>query len=55
MEFTKWLIRLKHAFIAAGYSRNNFRLDREGFRPFFNEGLSPIEMVLLDMEEGGEL
>lgn len=53
--FTDWMIRLKHAFIAIGYStNNNLKLDRKDFKPFYDQGLSPIETALTDLDEGGE-
>ena len=56
MKFTNWLIQLKHAMIAAGYFKGNrvVRLDRNAFKPLYDSGFTPIEAVLIDMEEGGE-
>lgn len=55
--YARWLARLKHAFIAAGYFRYNqhgIRIDQKAFRPFYEDGYTPIETALIDLEEGGE-
>lgn len=35
--------------------KNNVRLDWNAFKHFYEDGLTPIESALIDIEEGGEL
>lgn len=57
--YTEWLIRLKHLFIGVGMmNRQNKHYtnvpDRKAFRPFYEDGLSPFQVLNIEIEEGWE-
>lgn len=55
LSYTIWLIRLKYCLIGQGVMTSNRHHkntpDRNSWRHFYDDGFSPIEAVLIDINE----